>query len=113
MTDDRVKWHLENWAYWQSDRTSNDGRGVPDRASGIGISHRSDFDAMCDHADRRCADAVSAILSDECTPLERQVVTHLHIAAVFRFPRLGWSAEEAYKRATFTVGKGLDRRGIV
>ena len=114
MAPDRITWHLENWAYWQSDRTVSMGRDYSDRASGpLGHSLRSDFDSMCDAADKRCADAVDAILSDECTPLERQVVTHLHVAAVFRFPRLGHAATDAYASARLKVGKGLDRRGIM
>lgn len=114
MAPDRITWHLENWAYWQSDRTVSMGRNYADRASGgIGKSNRSDFDSMVDAADRRCADAVDAILQDECTPLERQVVTHLHLAAVFRFPRIGHSATEAYASARIKVGRGLDRRGIM
>lgn len=68
---------------------------------------------MCDMVDRRCADAVDAIVWKDCTPLERQAVTHKHFAAVFRFPRLGFTVEAAYKEALGKIGRGLDRRGIV
>lgn len=122
MTDDRITWHLENWAYWQRDDSSRTRSSLDDpergayssRASGgMGVSSRSDFDSMCDAQDRRCADAVDAILWQECRPLEREAVTHLHLASVFRFARVGYLVRDAYATARQKVGRGLDRRGIV
>ncbi len=114
MTDDRITWHLDNWAYWMRDRGVAGSGSYPGKASGgMGRSFKSDFDSMCDAADRRCADAVGAILADECSPLERQVVTHKHLAAVFRFERLGYTVEEAYRTARGKIGRGLERRGVV
>lgn len=115
MNEDRVSWHLDNWAYWQ--RAPEAGRGAAPRgypsaaSSGMGIQRRSNFDSMCDTADARCARAVDAIL-DGLRPIERASVHHFHLSAVFRFPRTGMSAERAYARARDAVRLGLISRGI-
>ena len=45
--------------------------------------------------------------------LRRNAVHHLHLYAVFRFPRLGQCVEEAYARAREHVRNGLLARGIL
>lgn len=115
MTESRITWHLDNWAYWQ--RAPESGRGGPPRGypsaagSGVGVQRRSNLDSMIDAADARCAKVVDAIL-DGLRPIERAAVHHFHLAAVFRFPHIGMSAERAYARARDEVRLGLIRRGI-
>ncbi len=112
MTDDRLDWHFWNWAEWQRAEYTI-AHGYPTRAaSGLGRSHARTFPELVASADKRCAKAVEAIL-DGCTPLERNAVHHIHLAAVFRFPRLGQSVEDAYARAREQVRSGLIARGIV
>jgi hypothetical protein len=113
MDPQRVQWHLENWAEWMTTRASDYGRGYPGRASGrMGVSQSRDFDSMVAEADSACARAVGAILDESCTPVERSAVHHFHLAAVFRFPRLGRGAELAYETACTKVGRGLVQKGI-
>lgn len=112
MTDDRLDWHLENWAEWQRDCAGDFGRNYPSRASGGFISRSSqDFDAMVRKADRMCARAVDAIL-EGCTTAERSAVAYFHIGAVFRFPHVGRGAEIAYQSAREKIRRGLIARGI-
>jgi hypothetical protein len=112
MNDERLGWHLENWAAWQADHAHDFGRGYPTRASGGFVSRSSqDFSSMVHKADRACARAVDAIL-DGCTPIEKAAVSHFHLAAVFRFPRLGMAAENAYQSAREKIRRGLLARGI-
>lgn len=120
MTDDRLEWHLWNWEQWQYQQRGHYGRGYPSRGlSGMGCSGSSDLDAMTAAVDRRCADAVDAILNG-LTPALRCAVHAVHLAAVFRFGRAGESEEakaaylaELYDRATEAVRKGLFERGIL
>ena len=112
MTDERLLWHLENWAEWQR-RGNHYGTGYASRASGgIGRSGNTDFEAMVATADARCALAVDTIL-DGLPPAERSSVHHYHLGAVFRFPHVGLGAEIAYERAKNTIRIRLLLRGIV
>lgn len=112
MTDDRLQWHLDNWASWHMARGQSLGGGYPTRASGGVRSIASqDFDTMVEAADIHCAEAVEAIL-DGCTVVQRCAVHHFHLGAVFRFPRPGLGAEIAYRAAREAVRAGLVRRGI-
>ncbi len=112
MTDDRLDWHFANWATWQRAEYTI-AHGYPSQASsGMGKTHRQRFDEQVTVADQRCAKAVEALL-DGCTALERNAVHHLHLYAVFRFPRLGQCVEEAYSRAREHVRNGLLARGIL
>lgn len=111
VTDDRLDWHLENWAFWQR-APDNISRGYPGAASsGIGVSRRSHLDSMIDAADARCARVVDSIVG-ELSPVQRAAVNHYHLDAVFRFPRVGMGAERAYARARETIAYHLTRRGI-
>ncbi len=110
MSDERLAFHLVNWADWQRTRASDYGRRYPSRASGrMGVSGASDFDSMVEVADAICARAVEAIL-DGLAPAERCAVHHRHLAAVFRFPRV--ELERAYTAACEAIRRGLRSRGI-
>lgn len=107
MAPDRVFWHLWNWANWQ--RCGGDDGDYESRASsGIGRSSSRDFDAMVAEADSRCAMAVEAIL-DNLTSAQRCAVHVKHLDAVYRLRDL----EASYDSACLSIGRGLDRRGIV
>jgi hypothetical protein len=111
MSDERVSWHLENWAEWQI-RDERIGAGAPTKAgSGLGRTHRTTFEDMVDSADTRCAEAVEAAL-DDCTPLERFSVHHEHLAAVYRFPRAAADHTRLYASAREKIKRGLGKRGI-
>lgn len=110
MDDDRLRWHLDNWAYWQRNRASDYGRGAPPQAAGGFVSgNSSDFEDMVARVDQRCANAVDAIVH-KLDPVERCSVYHFHMAAVFRFPRLDKGL--AYRKARVAIRAGLLRRGI-
>lgn len=108
MTDDRIGWHLENWAEWM-DRGTAGGAGYSSRASGgMGRSHSRDFDSMVAESDNRCAIAVDAVL-DSMNPAERGSIHHFHIAAVYGFRD---PVKLVYDRARAKLGRELDARGI-
>lgn len=121
MTEQRLDWHLENWAEWQQrDRV---GTGHNRRASGGMISgshYGRPFDEMVQAADAKCAAAVEALL-DGCSPAERCAVHHRYLAAVFRWrgidpildPVKALALSEApYQRARTIIRNGLLKRGI-
>lgn len=110
MDDDRLEWHLWNWAQWHA-RDYKVGRGYPPRGlSGMGCSGASDFDSMVAAVDARCAAAVEAIL-DGMPPAQRGAIHAIHLHAVYRFPRLNLQA--CYEGACERLRKGLDSRGIL
>jgi hypothetical protein len=112
MTEQRLDWHLENWAEWHF-RHNKVGYGAPSRAgSGLGRSHRTTFEDMVESADTRCAEAVEASV-DDLTPIERFAVHHVHLAAVYRFPREARGHQEAYERARAKIKRGLGSRSIL
>lgn len=109
MTDDRVEWHLWNWSTRACSNTFNDG-GYGSRASGgIGHSWSNDSDSMVAEVDTRCAYIVDVLIG-ELPEIERCAVRHVHLEAVYRF-RDGH--KEPYRRAKMSIGRGLDKRGIL
>ncbi|HEY1283005.1 MAG TPA: hypothetical protein VGE96_00870 [Steroidobacteraceae bacterium] len=112
MSEERLTWHLENWAAWQR-RADAICEGAPPRAgSGLGRSHRRTFDEMVESADTRCAEAVEAIL-DDLPPLERFAIHHAHLAAVYRFHHHSARHEDLYASGRAKVKRGLSARGIL
>lgn len=107
MTDDRIDWHLWNWARWH--RQAGERVGYSSRASGFSRTGLRDFDAMVATVDSDCAGAVEAVL-DGVSVSERCAVHHFHLDAVYRFPRIPLA--DTYNAARAAIGRGLDRRGI-
>jgi hypothetical protein len=109
MSDERCAWHLANWARWMHKRVGFFRRlWYPARASGgMAISGSSDFDAMADHADGRCARAVAAALDD--LPQNQRLAIHCkHLHTVYRLRDL----DSAYLEGCESIKKYLVRRGI-
>lgn len=110
MTEERLTWHLENWAAWQRRRFGEFRRlWYPRKASGNFQCDHSDFDDMVEQADTRCAKAVEAILSD-LTVIQECAIHHQLLAAVYNFPRANF--EQQYGFARELIRKGLTLRGI-
>ena len=74
-----------------------------------GVSSSSDFDGMCEQADRVAARAVDAIL-EGLAPSEQAAVRHLHLGVAWRFPRNNML--DLYEKAKMKVGIQLRARGI-
>lgn len=106
MNNDRLSWHLWNWARWM-DRGSY-GLGYPGRSLCTASGH-SDFDEMVNRADARCARAVDAIVEDLPQP-QKLAVHHKHLSAVFRIRA---DLETAYELACDKISRELTKRGIV
>lgn len=86
MTDERLDWHLANWADWMRRGGSAD-QGMPDRSSGLKTGGGSlDFDEMAQASDALMAAAVNAVIED--LPLHEQcAIEHRYLRSVWRFPR--------------------------
>lgn len=110
LPEQRVTWHLDNWAEWQRDQRTDYGYGFAncDGSGACSVSSK-EFDAMVAEADMRCAQVVDVVISD-LVPIESAAIKHFHVGAVFRFPR--GSATEAYIRARAYLSLALCRRGI-
>lgn len=111
ISDDRIDYLLQLWADWQQNHVSDYGRGYPSRSSVCGISHATSFDDMVAESDRRIARAVDAVITS-LPPVQRAAIHHMHLHAVYRFPRLGRGFEIAYSAAFEALRRGLQRRGI-
>jgi hypothetical protein len=110
MPQDRVTWHLENWAYFQRDRASDFGGGFNWRdGSGARSNSSMEFDAMVAEVDKRVADIVDVIV-DDLPPIQSAAVKHMHLAAVFRMARA--SLDAAYALARTHLSLELARRGV-
>jgi hypothetical protein len=110
MTDERLRFHLENWTSWMHKRV-----GVfrklwyPGKASGgMGNTGASDFDEIVGHADGRCARAVAASL-DDLPQHQRLAIHNKHLATVYR---LRMDVDVAYAEGCQALKKSLLRKGI-
>lgn len=106
LSEERLDWHLENWAVWESSRW--DAELAYEVSQGYSMS--VDFDEMCAEMDRRCASITGAAIAS-LTPVERGVVCNKLIGAVFRFPRE--NEANAWARARWLLARDLYRRGLV
>lgn len=107
MTEEKLTWHLDNWAAWMKGAL-NDG-DYSSRASVCGSTSSREFDAMVAEADTRCAVAVSAIV-DELPRQQEAAIHHFHLAGAYR---LRGDVLEHYALGREAVRVGLNRRGIL
>lgn len=105
LSSDRLDWHLENWAVWES--SNWDAELAYTLSSGYSMS--VDFDQMCAEMDRRCAYATKAAI-ESLTPVEQCAVFNRLVAAVFRFRE---DRQAAWVRARYRLARELYLRGIV
>jgi hypothetical protein len=111
LPEQRVTWHLENWAEFQRNRASDFGTGFNFRdGSGACSNSSREFDAMVAEVDKHCSEVVDTIIEHDLAPVESMAVKHFHLGAVFRLQRA--SMTDAYKRARVYLSMALVRRGI-
>jgi hypothetical protein len=112
MTPQRLTWHFDNWAEWHKASSSEMDNDLPERSGG-GVFQCAprDFDSLVASSDTRCAEAVEAIL-EGLPAVQRCAVHHVHLDAVFSFPRHAFSYVVPYEIARVMVAAGLVRRGI-
>lgn len=99
MSLGRVHWMLDNWAAFERLRLPLN--GYPSRASGMGVSGSTDFDAMCANADRRCAEAVDAVVKGLPRAMQQALYAY-HVDRV----------EAVYATACRIMARQLTLRGI-
>lgn len=110
MTDDRVDWHLWNWAIHMRRGTSNHLKHRNAASSGIGRSGSEDFDQMVDSADKRCAEATGTAI-DDLPKNDRCAVYATHLEQPCDLPPVAVAIY--YRAACIEIGRKLDRVGIV
>lgn len=109
MTDDRVEWHLWNWA--RLHRLSREsGEGYPSRAS-IGDNYTSgfDFDREWDTVCKRLAEATDATIDDLQHVFREAIYAH-DLGGPWPYPDVALGIH--YRAAVPLIGRGLDKRGI-
>lgn len=110
MTEDRVDWHLWNWAQYHR-RSRARPQGYPNASTGLhNYTSGLDFDAECDWIDKRCAIATDAAV-DDLPALERMAVYAKHLEGLWGLPEPALGLY--YRSAIGMLGKRLDRRGVV
>lgn len=110
MTEDRVAWHLWNWAEHMRGKGSAHMRHRNSASSGIGNSGCSDFDTMVAYEDFRCAEATDACI-DSLSASGRDAVYAKHLGG----PWLNHPEAQLgvfYHSAAMNIGRRLDRMGI-
>ena len=85
MSEDRLTWHLDNWAFFQREQETDYGRAFAseDGSGAIGYGSQA-FDDMVFVEDLKCAQAVNAIMPS-LSSIEFAAVSYHHGAAVFRY----------------------------
>jgi hypothetical protein len=109
MTQDRLEWHLENWATWMK-RESNR-LGYPSKAlcfSSGGSSGADEFQIMCDDSDTRSASIVDKVIDSISSP-QRTAINHHWLQVKHHYPTHELDLELAYE----SIIKILDKRGVV
>lgn len=110
MPDDRLDWHLENWAL--SHRGGTFERGLPKKS--IGFAHASqDFDQMADSKEKDSASTVDTIVEDirkKNVAAHAALCNRYGLARVIRFPRN--NEAECLVRGREYVRAGLEGKGV-
>lgn len=109
-TPERVEWHLEVWRRWVRSGQEVQGHARESQCVSDGGTSKS-FDEMVESEDRRCAQAVDAILDN--LPATQRIAIYVErgvMAKVFRFERVAYAKALADGKAA--VGRELARRGI-
>jgi len=108
MPEARLEWHLDNWRRYMRSDVAVD--GFPGRSAGCLVGGLSaTFDELVDAADKRCAQAVDALMLG-LAPAERAAISHIYLYAVFRFQRD--NLDDLLLSGRFKVAKGLVSRGF-
>jgi len=109
MTEQRLSWHLANWADYMKQDTHK--LGYPSKslmiASGGGSSD-DEFEIMCDEVDTKCAQALDSII-DSITKPQRTAINHVWLKVEHHYPTQEMDIAEAYENITRLCAK----RGVV
>jgi len=107
MSDERLEWHLQNWARWYYAPAIR--LGYPRRTSGLISGASNDFDDLADAAANRLAVSCNAIIGD-LVPAQFCALSCEYLHAVWRFPRD--NKAKSLSLAKNRIKEGLERRGI-
>ena len=109
MTQDRLEWHLENWATWM--KRSFNRLGYPSKSlcfSSGGSSGADEFEVMCEDSDTRSASIVDKVIDSISMP-QRTAINHHWLQVKHHYPTQSLDLEEAYE----AIIKILIKRGVV
>lgn len=108
MTEERLAWHLANWADYMRQPSSK--LGYPSKslmiASGGGSSDE-EFDIMCEEVDTKCAQAMDGII-DSITQPQRTAINHVWLKVSHHYP----TQDLDYLEALEHINKLADKRGL-
>jgi hypothetical protein len=108
VTDDRIEWHLENWANWMHAKPR---MGFDKKSTVLASSSSRDFDEMCEEADLYAARATNAAI-ENLTPAEQAAIERKwDICGVWNFKRQNFL--EVYWSGLKKLGPMLDAQGLV
>ena len=86
MTDERLAWHLANWADYM--RQPSHKLGYPAKSLMIatgGGSSDEEFEIMCDEVDTKCAQSIDSII-DSITSPQRTAINHVWLKVKHHYP---------------------------
>lgn len=109
MTNDRLAWHLKNWAEFMSRPSSK--LGYPSKSQMIssgGSSSEDEFDIMCDEADTKCAQTMDAII-DSIHLRQRVAINHVWLKVIHHYE----THEQDYDKALIEIERLAEKRGLM
>jgi hypothetical protein len=109
VTQDRLEWHLSNWATWMKQPTNR--LGYPKQSlcfmSG-GSSGSDEFEVMCEQSDVRSASILDKVIDSISIP-QRTAINHHWLQVKNHYPTQELDLDEAYS----AIIKILIKRGVV
>lgn len=108
MTDERLAWHMANWADYMKQPSSK--LGYPSKSlcmSSGGSSGEDEFDIMCEEVDTKCAQAIDSIIDSISLP-QRTAINHTWLGVKHCYPTQELDLDEAYQ----SIKRIADKRGL-
>jgi hypothetical protein len=109
MTEQRLAWHLANWADYMKQDTHR--LGYPSKsivlASGGG-SCEDEFEIMCNEVDIKCAQSLDSII-DSITKPQRIAINHVWLHVIHHYP----TQELDYVEALDNINRLSEKRGLI
>ncbi len=97
MTNERLAWHLANWADYMKQPSHK--LGYPSKSmcmSSGGASGEDEFDIMCTDADIKCAQAIDSIIDSLSMP-QRTAINHVWLSVKHHYPTQDLDLVEAHE----------------
>lgn len=108
MTNDRLEWHLGNWAVYMQHDNARLGAKISSLYGSGGVSGEDEFEIMCEVADKKAAQAIDACIESLKKP-QRTAINHVWLGVAFFWP----THDMDYDDAINSLLSLAEKRGMV